>query len=164
MILQNHGYKVTKFSQHGKIFRSDFKKIHPDSPSRRQHDVLDLVGCGEQRRNFLVGETGDATADARHEKSQILAALGKRDELVHVGPNRFHAALHRRNGVALPLQTDALPHHRAKLPVGDIRRSTAMHSPQIAAKNENLVRLQLRDKLRSRPLLFVRLFHIFLND
>ena len=73
--------------------------------------------------------------------------LSELDKLVHIRTDGFYPALHRRDAVALALQTYALAHNSSKLAVGDIRRTTAVHSFEIAAKHEDFVRLQLCNKL-----------------
>ena len=58
------------------------------------------------------------------------------------------AALHRGDGITLTLQANALTHDGPKLAVGDISSTTAVHSLQVAAKHEDLVRLQRCDEFR----------------
>ena len=62
---------------------------------------------------------------------------GELDELVHVGPDGFHAALHCRDGEALTLKADALPINGAELaevssPDFDERRSPQEKAESIA--------------------------------
>ena len=78
--------------------------------------------------------------------------LGERNKLVHIRTDGFHPTLHRRDSVALPLQSYTLSHDGSKLAVGDIGRTTAVYSLQVAAEYEYLVGLQFCDKLWCRTL------------
>ena len=102
----------------------------------------------KQRSDFFIGETCDAATDASDEESQFWVLLGELDELVHIRTDGFHTALHRGDGITLTLQTNALTHDGPKLAVGDVSRTTAVHSLQVAAKYEDLVRLQRCDEFR----------------
>ena len=103
--------------------------------------------CLEQRGDFFIREACDAAADASDEERQFRVLLGECDELVHIRTDGVHAALHRGDGIALTLQANALTHDGSKLAVGDVGRTAAVHSLQIAAEDENLVRLQRCDTL-----------------
>ena len=108
----------------------------------------------EQRRDFIICESGDATTDAGNEERLVLMLLGKLDELINVGFDGFHTALHRWDGITLALQTHALAHNSPKLAVGDVGRTAAVHTFQVASEHKNLVRLQLCNKLWCSSLLF----------
>ena len=112
------------------------------------------MGCSEQRYDFFIPESCNATANASHKESKLYMLLGKLNELIHVGTNGLYPTLHRRYGVALPLQSHALSHDGSKLAVGNISRPSAMHTPQVAAKYEDLAWLQLCDKLWCCSFLF----------
>ena len=109
------------------------------SPPLRQYDILYIVRLFKQRGYFTVPEAGNATAYACDKEHQLGMLLSKRYELVDIRTDGFHASLHCRDGIALSLQTYALPHDGTKLAEGNVCSTTAMHSLQIAAKDENLV-------------------------
>ena len=98
------------------------------------------MGLLEQGRDFLIGKACDATADAGNEECQVLTALGKLDKLIHIGFDGLHPTLHRGNAIATALQTNTLAHDGNKLPVGDPRRSTSMHTGEVTAEDEDLSR------------------------
>jgi len=123
----------------------------------------------KQRGDFIIGESGDAAADASDEERQFGVLLGEPNELIHIRTDGFHAALHRGDGIALTLQAHALTHDGPKLAVGDVSRTAAVHTSQIAAEYKDLVRLQRCDKLWRCSLTVGQsvalqsfLFHIFL--
>ena len=114
----------------------------------RQTDVRRVDRLGEERGDVSVPEAGDAAANAGDVEEELQVLLRECDEIVHVGLDGFHAALHGGDGVALAAKTDSAAHLGAELPEGDIGGSTAMHASQVAAKYEDLIGLQLRDKVR----------------
>ena len=116
-------------------------------PTWWQHDILRVVSLLEQRRDFFIGKSGDAAADASYKERQVLMLFGELDELVHIRTNGFYPTLHRWDGIALTLQTHALAHDSSKLTVSDVGRPTTVHTFEIAAKHEDFVRLQLCNKL-----------------
>ena len=122
-------------------------------PIRRQNDILHAMSCLEQRGDFFIGESSDAAADASDEERQFRVLLGEPNELIHIRTDGFHAALHRGDGIALTLQAHALTHDGSKLAVGDVGRTAAVHSLQVAAEHEDLVRLQRCDTLGRSTLL-----------
>ena len=77
-------------------------------PTWWQHDILHVVSLLEQRRDFVICKSGDAAADTGNEERQVLMLLSELDELVHIRTNGLYTALHRRDAVALSLQTHAL--------------------------------------------------------
>ena len=79
-------------------------------PTWWQHDILHVVSLLEQRRDFIIRESSDATADAGDKERQILVLFGELDELIHIRTNGFYPALHRGDAVALSLQSHALAH------------------------------------------------------
>ena len=92
-------------------------------------------------RHLLIRESGNTATDASHKERHVLVLLGERDKLVHIRTYGLYAALHSRDGIALSLQTHALTHDGPKLAVGDIGRTAAVHTFEIAAEHKNLVRL-----------------------
>jgi len=116
-------------------------------PIRRQHDILHTMRCLEQRGDFVVGESGDAAADASDEERQLGVLPGEPDELIDIRTDGFHAALHRGYGITLTLQANALPHDGPELTVGNVSRTAAVHSLQVTAEYEDLVRFQRCDEL-----------------
>ena len=64
-------------------------------PTWWQHDILRVVSLLEQRRDFFIGESSYAAADASNEESKILVFLGELDELIHVGLDSIYPTLHR---------------------------------------------------------------------
>ena len=64
------------------------------SPPFGQDDVRHVVCLGEERRNLLVGESSDAAADAGDQERKLRVLMREGDELVDVGPDALHAALH----------------------------------------------------------------------
>ena len=81
-------------------------------------DVRHVDGSRKQGRNFLWREACDATAYLGDEEGQLRMHVGETDELLHVGQDGVHTALHRRDGVALSLQAHALTHDSTILLVG----------------------------------------------
>ena len=74
-----------------------------------------MPGIGEEWSYLPVGKTGDAAADAGHKEGELSVLPGKGDKLVDIGLDGLYTALHGGDGVALALQTDALPHYGAEL-------------------------------------------------
>ena len=66
----------------------------------RQPDVRERDGTGEKRRDLLRDEARNPAADAGHQESHLRVLRGEFDELVHIGLDGFHPALHGRDGVA----------------------------------------------------------------
>ena len=100
----------------------------------------------EQRGDFFIRKSCDAAADASYEECQFWVMFGELDELVHIRTDGVNAALHRRDGIALTLQTNALTHDGSKLAVGDVSRTSAVHPLQVAAEHKDFVWLQRCDK------------------
>lgn len=111
----------------------------------RQTDVVQVCGGGEERRDFLVAEAGDAAADAGDEERQVGTAGGEGDELVNVGLDGVGASVHGGDGVALALKADALSPHGTELLVGNTGGTAAVLAREVAAKDEDLVLLQRGD-------------------
>lgn len=136
-------------------------KIRSSLPTFWQDYIFHAMRLREQWRNFLVCESGYATADAGNEEGKFGVILRKGDKLIHIRADGLHTTLHRGDGVTLPLQTDTLSHNSAKIAVGDACRPTAVHALQVAAEDKNLVRLQFGDKLRCGSFLFHIHFILF---
>lgn len=73
--------------------------------------------------------------------------LCKLNELIDVGFDGLHAALHGGDAVTMPLQTHALSPHSTETPKGQQRGPDAVRARKIAAENEDLIGLQLRDSV-----------------
>ena len=114
-------------------------------PPWRQHDVVYAMSILEERGDLLVGEAGNATADAGYEEREIGTLLGELDKLIDIRTDGLYPALHRGDAIALTLQSYTLSHNSSKFAVGHIGCASAMHTLEVAAKHENLVRLQLGD-------------------
>jgi len=108
----------------------------------------------EQKCYLLVSEASYATADTGHKKRQFLMGFRKLNELIHVGFDGLYTALHRGNAITLSLQANALSHNGTKLAVGCPCCATTVHTLQITAKHENLIRLELCNPLGGCSLLF----------
>lgn len=128
--------------------------------------VGEVVCGGEKRCYLLVGEAGNAAADTCDEESLFGVLPRVKDKLIDIGSDRFHAALHRRNGVTPAGRADTDAPFGAELLVRDTRRSSSVKSLEVAAKNENLVGGQRGNKFRSSELLhrcaILSLFCIFI--
>ena len=68
--------------------------------------------------------------------------FGKFYELIYIRTNGLYPTLHGRYGIALTLQANALSHDGAKLTVSGVSRSAAVHTSQVAAKDEDLAWLK----------------------
>ena len=145
-MVQNYNFFVKPQSKNQPFSKkisktADFSTFIMILPTWWQHDILHVVSLLEQRRDFIIRESSNATADAGNKERQILVLFGELDELIHVGLDSIYPTLHRWDAIALTLQAYALAHDGSKLAVGDIGRSTAVHTFEIAAKHKNLVRL-----------------------
>ena len=116
-------------------------------PTWWQHDILHVVSLLEQRRDFIIRESSNATADAGNKERQILVLFGELDELIHVGLDSIYPTLHRWDAIALTLQAYALAHDGSKLAVGYIGRPASVHTFKIAAEHKDLVLLELSNKI-----------------
>ena len=65
--------------------------------------------------------------------------FGEVYKLVNIRLYCFHATLHGRYRITLPLKTHALPPDSSKLVDGSLGRSTSMMSMKVAPKNEDLI-------------------------
>ncbi len=122
-------------------------KLHL-SPAVGQRDVFHLIGGFEQGRNLFVGEARYTATDTGDAEEQFGMLLGVRDKLIHVRTDCLNTALHGRNGITLPGATDTDAHFCAKELVRRTRRTSAMHSGEVAAKDEYLIRLETCDIFR----------------
>ena len=104
-----------------------------------QSDVCHSERALEQWRDFAVLESRDAASDSCYEECEFGVLFGKFDELIDVGFDDVNAAVHRRDGVRLSLQADALSEDCAELFFGYPCSPAVMVSVKIAAKNKNLI-------------------------
>ena len=104
--------------------------------------------------------------DACHIEELFGMLPGESDELVYIGTDGLHPSLHGRNGVALPLKADALPHNRAEPAPGNICRTAAVHPGEVRAEDKNLIRPQLRNVFRGidRPSVSFHSHRLFFKD
>ena len=116
----------------------------------RKAYVLHAKGIGKQRSNLLVPESGNPAADARYIEEKFLMRLGEGYELCHIRLYGFHSALHRRDGVALTLQANALTHDGAELPPGHPRGTAAVGTMEVRPKDEDFILLQFCDIVRRK--------------
>ena len=104
-----------------------------------QTDILDSSSSGKQGRYLFVLEASNATSNAGDIEKYIRMLPGIFDEFVDVGLDGFNSALHGWDGITMAAMSHTAAHDRAKLLESDICSSTAVHSFQIAPKDENLV-------------------------
>ena len=110
--------------------------------------ILHVDGSCKQGRNLGRGEARNATTYLGDEEGQLRVHVSETDELLHIGQDGVHAALHRRDGIALSLQTHALTHDSTEFFNGYSSCATGMHTCKVAAEDENLVVLKAIDMLR----------------
>ncbi len=108
-------------------------------------DILHVDGGGKQWRNLCIGEARDAATDARDQEGQLGMLLGKSDELINVGLDGVHTALHRRDGVALSLQSNALSPDGTKLLDGYPCRSATVQALNVATEHKDFVFAEAMD-------------------
>ena len=106
-------------------------------------DVFHFCGFGKQRGDVVGGEAGDAATDWCDEEMKGGVRPGIIYELVHIGTDGFHTALHGRYGVALSLQTNPLSHDCTEVEAGHTGGSTAVHALKVAAEDKNFVVLEM---------------------
>ena len=123
-----------------------------DDPGKRfgQEDVIGMDRMGEERRYIVGRKAGYAAADRRNEEGVLGMGFGESYKLIHIGTDGLHPTLHGRDGIALALQTNALPPYGTKAIVCDPRGATSMGACQITAEDKYLVRLQLRNPFRCK--------------
>ena len=132
------------------VCRTYWRALALDSVNKfsRQDDVVLVDGGGKQGGNLLIPKASDAAADAGHEELELRMRLGEGDELVNIGLDGLHTTLHRGDGITLSLQPHTLTPHGAKAVIGGTSSPTAVHSAQVAAKDEDFIILQCRDHVR----------------
>ena len=108
-------------------------------------DVFHLDGASEQGCDIPWTESRDATAYFGDQEGQLGMLFGEGDELVDVRNDGLHTALHRRDGIALSLQSNALTHDGAKPLDGDPSSAAAMHALQVAAEDKDLILAEAGD-------------------
>ena len=116
----------------------------------RQVDILHVAGPGEERGDLCRRETGDAATDLGDEEGHFRMLPGKPDEVVDIGSNGLHAALHGRNGIALALQSDALPSDGAEALPGQPCGPATVQSAEIASEDKDFTGPQRGDPIRCR--------------
>ena len=114
----------------------------------RQADVVNADRFGEKRGDLAVPEAGDAAADAGDIEEAFRMRLGESDEIIHIGLDRLHAALHGGDGVALALNAHTAPPNGTELAICRPGGPAAMHAGQVAAEDKDLIGAQFRDMLR----------------
>ena len=112
-------------------------------------DVREDAGGGEEGGDVFVAEAGDAAADAGHEEGQFRMAVGELDEVLDITVDDRQREVHRRDGVTLALQADALAEDRAETLTSGSRGATQMEACLIAAEYEDLPGLQRQNVPRS---------------
>ncbi len=113
----------------------------------RQYDVVYAESRAEQRGYFSGREPGYAAAYTCYQKCLLRMQLGIFDELVDIRRDFVHTAVHGGYGIALALYTNALSHDGTEMVHCRTGCASAVHSGQIAAENEDFVRLECRDML-----------------
>ena len=104
--------------------------------------VTDIERTREKRGYFGGSEACDAATDLRHEEFQLGMLSSEADKLDDIGRNGLHTALHGRNGIALSLQTHALPPNGTETLKGKTSSTAAMHAREVTPEDEDLVGLQ----------------------
>ena len=119
---------------------SIFVQFEPERAGKG--DVLERHSVAEKRRDVGIVEACDATADARDVEVEVGVLAGEVDEFVNIGAYGLYPTLHCWDGVALPLQSNALSHAK-----GDKGGSSAVHALKITAKDEDFARLKRLDAI-----------------
>lgn len=113
-------------------------------------DILHVAGPGEERGDLCRRETGDAATDLGDEEGHFRMLPGKPDEVVDIGGDGLHAALHGRNGIALALQSDALPPDGAEALPGQPCGPATVQSAEIASEDKDFTGPQRGDPIGCR--------------
>ena len=107
-------------------------------------DVRQGEGGAEEGCHLLGGVAGDAAADGGDEEGEFGVLAGTVEETAD-GGCQGGGSFHGGQGVGLSLQTFALSEHGAEASPGEEGGTSAVHSLDVAAKDENLSWLQLAD-------------------
>ena len=107
------------------------------------------MGVGEEWCYLLVGEACDSATDACDEKGEFGVLLSERDEFVDIGAYGFDAALHGWDGIRLTLEADSLTVDGTEAFVGYTGSTSAVVTGEVAAEDEDFVRLEMGDEIRS---------------
>lgn len=110
-------------------------------------DVLHVAGPGEERGDLCGGKPGDAATDLGDKEGLFRMLPGKPDEVVDIGGNGLHAALHGRNGIALALQSDALAPDGTEALPGQPCSPAAVQSAEIASEDKDFTGPQRGDPI-----------------
>ena len=106
---------------------------------RGQVDVGHVLGRGEEG-GYLTGlEAGNAAAYRRDVEAKLRVTTGVGDELIHVGADGLGTALHRGDGIRLPLKAYTLAHHGTEVEAGHASCSSAMDALEVGTEYKNLV-------------------------
>lgn len=114
----------------------------------RQTDVAERKAADKKGCYFIGTETGNAATDFSHEETLVGMLPRIVDELVHIGLYGFGAAVHRGDGIGLPLHTYAHAPLRAEMSHGECGRTASMMPLQVATENEHLAGTQRGNILR----------------
>ena len=107
------------------------------------------MGVGEEWRYLLVGEACNSASDACDEKGEFGVLLSEGDEFVDIGAYGFDAALHGWDGIRLALEADSLTVDGTEAFVGYTGSTSAVVTGEVTAENEDFVRLEMGDEIRS---------------
>ena len=102
-------------------------------------NVWYVNGTSKQWRDLSGSEASNAATDTGDQEGQFGMLFGKGYELIDVGCDSIHAALHRGDGVTLALKADALPHNGTEFLNGDASCAASMYTGKVAAKDKDLV-------------------------
>ena len=61
-----------------------------------------MDGIGKQGCDFAITKSGYATTNARDEEGELAVLASKSNELIYLGLNSAHAALHGGNSIRAP--------------------------------------------------------------
>ena len=94
---------------------------------------------GEERRYLRIGEASYSAPYAGYIKVEFLMLAGKVDELIHIGFDGFHAALHSGYSITLSLQSNALAPYGPEAVDRYACSSTHVHAIKVTAEHEHLI-------------------------
>ena len=105
-------------------------------------DILHADGFLEERGDVVGCKSRDATAYRGDEERLFGMRLGIADELIHIGLDSLHAALHGGNGIALTLRTVTVSEDCTEVQSCHACGTASVHTGEVAAEDENLVGLE----------------------
>lgn len=110
--------------------------------------------AARKRGGDLPGmEAGNAAADRGDKEGQLGMGSGEGDELIDMGDDGLRTSLHGGDGVATALQADALSPDSPEVIEGVAGSASSMEALEVAAKDEDLARLQTTDVSRRYQLI-----------